>query len=174
MSSIDHNPLQFINVAHLQLLRHPASTTRKGLPASGIHNDGSPVPSTSLRVNTSGMTKENSSMEVRGRDAVSGLPRMIELARREIAEAINPVLLQIIQTVKSVLEETPPELAADIIDKGIVMAGGTSTLQNLDKLMTRMTGVVCHVAEDALLCVVRGTGVAIENIELYKRSVSRK
>lgn len=116
----------------------------------------------------------SNSMEVRGRDTVSGLPRMVELTSQEIAGAITPTLHQIIVTVKSVLEETPPELAADIIDKGIVMAGGTSLLRNFDKLMTSMTGVVCHVAEDPLLCVVRGTGVALENIELYKRSVGRK
>jgi rod shape-determining protein MreB len=114
------------------------------------------------------------SMEVRGRDTVSGLPRMVELSSPEIAEAIMPTLHQIIVTVKGVLEETPPELAADIIDKGIVMAGGTSLLRNFDKLMTEMTGVVCHVAEDPLLCVVRGTGVALENIDLYKRTVLRK
>jgi len=113
-------------------------------------------------------------MEVRGRDTVSGLPRMVELTSHEIAEAITPTLHQIIVAVKGVLEETPPELAADIIDKGIVMAGGTSLLRNFDKLMTSMTGVVCHVAEDPLLCVVRGTGVALENIELYKRSVGKK
>ncbi len=113
-------------------------------------------------------------MEVRGRDTVAGLPRMIELTRAEITDAISPVLHQIISAVKGVLENTPPELAADIIDKGIVMAGGTSLLRNLDKLMTQMTGVVAHVAEDPLLCVVRGTGVAMENIELYKRSISKK
>lgn len=114
------------------------------------------------------------SMEVRGRDSLSGLPRMITLTSAEVTEAITPTLYQIIGAVKGVLEETPPELAADIIDKGIVMAGGTSTLRNMDKLMTQMTGVVCHVADDALLCVVRGTGVALENIELYKRSISKK
>jgi rod shape-determining protein MreB len=113
-------------------------------------------------------------MEVRGRDAINGLPRMIELTSAEVTEAITPTLHQIIACVKSVLENTPPELAADIIDKGIVMAGGTSLLRNFDKLMTQMTGVVCHVADDPLLCVVRGTGVALENIELYKRSISRK
>ncbi len=118
----------------------------------------------------SGMT----SMEVRGRDTVSGLPRMVELTSGEISEAITPTLHQIIVAVKGVLEETPPELAADIIDKGIVMAGGTSLLRNFDKLMTHMTGVVCHVSEDPLLCVVRGTGVALENIDLYKRTVARK
>ncbi|OGG24650.1 rod shape-determining protein [Candidatus Gottesmanbacteria bacterium RIFCSPLOWO2_01_FULL_43_11b] len=118
---------------------------------------------------------ENSeSMEVRGRDAITGLPRMVTLTAREATEAIAPVLHQIIGAVKAVLENTPPELAADIIDKGIVMAGGTSLLRNFDKLMTQMTGVPAHVAEEPLLCVVRGTGVAIENIELYKRSISRR
>lgn len=113
-------------------------------------------------------------MEVRGRDALTGLPRLIELTRIEVHEAIRPVLLQMVAAVKSALEQTPPELAADIIDKGIVMAGGTSLLCNLDALFTRETGVVCHVADDPMLCVVRGTGVAIENIALYKRSISKK
>ncbi len=141
-------------------------------PKGGVHqpqassSHGSPIGS--------GMTRDALKMEVRGRDAITGLPRMLEFPASEVTEAMTPVLHQIIAAVKAALEETPPELAADIIDKGIVMAGGTSTLHNLDKLMTQMTGVVCHVAEDALLCVVRGTGVAIENIELYKRSISKR
>ena len=72
------------------------------------------------------------------------------------------------------LEDTPPELAADIIDKGIIMSGGTSLLRNFDKLMTEETGVPAHVAEEALLCVVRGTGLVLENIELWKRSITTK
>lgn len=113
-------------------------------------------------------------MEIRGRDNVSGLPRTIEVSEIQINEAIKQTLLDIIQAVKGVLEQTPPELASDIIDKGIVMSGGTSLLKNFDKLMTQITGVPCIVAEDSLLCVVRGTGVALENIELYKRSISKK
>jgi len=113
-------------------------------------------------------------MEIRGRDTVTGLPRAIELTEIQVSEALFPVLQEMITGIKKVLEDTPPELASDIIDKGIVMSGGTSLLHNFDKLMTHMTGVPCHVAEDALLCVVRGTGVALENIELYKRSISRK
>lgn len=113
-------------------------------------------------------------MEVRGRDAASGLPRIISITSKEITEAIYPLLMQIINAVKSVLEETPPELGADIIDKGIVLSGGTSLLRNFDQLMTKITGVPCHIAEDSLLCVVRGTGVALENIELYKRSITKK
>ena len=113
-------------------------------------------------------------MEIKGRDTVTGLPRTIELTEIQINEAINPVLIQIVGAVKGVLEQTPPELASDIIDKGVVMSGGTSLIKNFDKLMTKLTGVPCHVAEDALLCVAKGTGVALENIELYKRSISKK
>lgn len=122
----------------------------------------------------SGMTKVVETMEVRGRDAITGLPRIIQLTRAETTQAIAPVLHLVINAIKSVLEETPPELAADIIDKGIVMAGGTSLLRNFDKLVTQMTGVPAHIADEPLLCVVRGTGVAIENIELYIRSISKK
>lgn len=118
--------------------------------------------------------KDEQKMEVRGRDSISGLPRTIELAKREVSEAIFPVLNQIIGAIKGVLEKTPPELASDIIDKGIVLSGGTALLRNLDKLITKLTGVPCHVAEDPLLGVVRGTGVAMENIELYKRSISKR
>lgn len=121
-----------------------------------------------------GKKAEEKKLEIRGRDTVSGLPRTIELTEAQVNEAIKPVLMDIISVVKGVLEQTPPELASDIIDKGIVMTGGTSLLQNFDKLMTQVTGVPCHVAEDPLLCVVKGTGVALENIELYKRSISKK
>lgn len=118
--------------------------------------------------------EDSKKVEIRGRDSITGLPRTIELTEEMVNEAITPVLMDIIQAVKKVLEQTPPELASDIIDKGVVMSGGTSLLRNLDKLMTKVTGVPCHVAEDSLLCVVRGTGVALENIELYKRSIARK
>jgi rod shape-determining protein MreB and related proteins len=117
---------------------------------------------------------EQKKVEIKGRDSISGLPRSVELTEEAVNEAIQPVLMNIIQAVKKVLEQTPPELASDIIDKGVVMAGGTSLLHNFDKLMTKITGVPCHVAEDPLLCVVRGTGVALENIELYKKSIARK
>ncbi len=113
-------------------------------------------------------------MEVRGRDTINGLPRTLVLDETTVNEAIKPVLMEIVKGVKEVLEQCPPELASDIIDKGIVMSGGTSLLVNFDKLMTEMTGVPCHVAEDSLLCVARGTGVAMENIELYKRTINRK
>lgn len=121
-----------------------------------------------------GPAKNTNKMEIRGRDTITGLPRSIELNEEQINEAINPVLLDIVAAVKGVLEQTPPELASDIIDKGVVMSGGTSLLKNFDKFVTKLTGVPCHLAEDPLLCVARGTGVALENIELYKRSIARK
>jgi len=81
-------------------------------------------------------------------------------------------LVQIINCIKSVLEKTPPELSSDIIDRGIVMTGGSSQLRNLDRLISTATGLSCHVAEDPLSCVVYGTGTALENIEHWKRVVS--
>ena len=113
-------------------------------------------------------------LEISGRDLVFGLPRTVVLTSDEVTEAIKPVLTQIIGAVKGVLEDTPPELAADIIDKGIIMSGGTSSLRNFDKLMTEETGVPSHTADEPLLCVVRGTGLVLENIELWKRSVTTK
>jgi rod shape-determining protein MreB len=113
-------------------------------------------------------------VEISGRDLVFGLPRTISVTSSDITKALRPPLLQIVGTVKAVLEDTPPELAADIIDKGIVMSGGTSLLRNFDRLLTTETGVPAHVAEDAMLCVVRGTGVVMENIELWKRNIITK
>ena len=121
-----------------------------------------------IQVGSAIPTAKDVKMEVRGRDAASGLPRMLEVTGKEVNEAIMPVLTHIVNSVKEVLEQTPPELGADIIDKGIVLAGGTSLLRQLDTFMTKLTGVPCHVAEEPLLCVVRGTGVALENIGLYK------
>jgi rod shape-determining protein MreB and related proteins len=118
--------------------------------------------------------KEVKRMMIKGRDSVTGMPREFELTSNDVTAAINRPLMQIVSVVKAVLEEIPPELSSDIIDKGIVLSGGSSQLNNFDRLLTEETGVPCHVAEDPLLCVVRGTGVALENIELYKRSLSRR
>ena len=113
-------------------------------------------------------------MEISGRDVVFGLPRTVIVTSDDVTEAIQAPLMQIISAIKAVLEDTPPELASDIIDKGIVMSGGTSLLRNFDKLITTETGVPSHVAEDALYCVVKGTGLVMENIELWKRSLTTK
>ncbi len=113
-------------------------------------------------------------LEVKGRDSLLGLPKIINVTSTEVTEAIRAPLSAIIAMIKEVLEETAPELSSDIIDKGVVMSGGTSLLRNFDQLLTQELGVSCHVAEDPLFCVVRGTGIALENIELYKRSITRK
>lgn len=113
-------------------------------------------------------------MEVRGRDALSGLPRTVEITSDEVTEAISDVTGKIISAVKGVLGQIPPELASDIIDKGIVMSGGTSLLRNLDRLLTDSLGVPASLAENPLLCVALGTGMALENLDLYKRSVSKR
>lgn len=113
-------------------------------------------------------------LEVSGRDQVLGLPRTIMLGSSSVTEAIRPAILQIIGAIKGVLEDTPPELASDIIERGITMSGGTSLLRNLDRFIVEETGVPAHLAEDPLLCVVRGTGIALENLDLYKRSITKK
>lgn len=127
-----------------------------------------------IKIGSATKLKKEDKLEISGRDLVFGLPRSITISSNEVTEAIKPTLLQIIGAVKGVLEDTPPELAADIIDKGIVMSGGTSLLRNFDKLLTDQTGVPSHVAEDAMLCVVKGTGVVMENIDLWKRSITTK
>jgi rod shape-determining protein MreB and related proteins len=127
-----------------------------------------------LKIGSATKLLKEEKLEVSGRDLVFGLPRSITVTSTDVTEAMRPTLMQIINNVKSVLEDTPPELAADIIDKGIVLSGGTALLRNLDKLMTEETGVPVHVADEPLLCVVRGTKLVLENIELWKRSVTTK
>lgn len=118
--------------------------------------------------------KQEKTMSIKGRDAATGLPKEVELNSGEIYQALEPALAKIVKVIKDVLEEVPPELAADIIDKGVVMTGGTSTLRNLDGLIRESTGVPASVAEEPLLCVVNGIGVALENLDLYKRSLGGK
>ncbi len=113
-------------------------------------------------------------MEIRGRDLMSGLPKTVSLRSTEITAAIADELDEIIRAIKSVLHETPPELAADIMDKGIVMTGGGSLLRNIDELVLQETGVPAYIAEDALLCVAKGTGIALEHLDVYKRSIMSK
>lgn len=110
-------------------------------------------------------------IEVRGRDLIAGLPKTIRVSANEITEAIQDELREIINTIKKVLQETPPELAADVIDKGMILSGGGALLRNIDQLITKTTGVPCYVADEPLLCVVKGTGVALEHLDIYKRTI---
>lgn len=110
-------------------------------------------------------------MDVRGRDMVTGLPKTIVITSNDVTEAIQKELEGIVTAVKSVLYNTPPELSADVIDKGIVLSGGSGQLRNLDQLISRATGVAVYVADDTQMCVVKGTGITLDNLEAYKRSI---
>ncbi len=117
---------------------------------------------------------ERGSMEVRGRDLVEGLPKTIEITNKEVVDAISSELKEIVKAIKAVLQETPPELSADIINRGMILSGGGALLNKMDELVTKATGVPAYVADEPLLCVVKGTGVALENLEVYKRSIMSK
>jgi len=118
--------------------------------------------------------EEELTMIIKGRDFVSGLPRTTEIGTNEIVKAIDNELRDIIKAIKAVLQETPPELSADIIDQGIIMTGGSSQLANLPELIYRRTGVEARLAKDALYCVAKGTGIALEHLDTYKKSIIAK
>ena len=113
-------------------------------------------------------------MGVKGRDLVSGLPRTVEFKTNEIVQAINRELREMMNAIRKVLQETPPELASDIIDNGIILTGGTSQLRNMPELVFRRTGVEAKLATDAYYCVARGTGVALKHLDTYKKSILSK
>lgn len=127
-----------------------------------------------IKIGTALPEKENKTIEIRGRDLVSGLPRNIKVSSAEVCEAISDTLVEIIQTIKQVLRETPPELSADIMNKGMILAGGGSLLKNLSELIAKSTGVPCSLSDDPLLCVAKGTGVMLENLDIYKKSIMSK
>ena len=114
---------------------------------------------------------EEEVMEIKGRDMINGLPRTVTTSTNEIVEAIADELKEIIRAVKNVLQETPPELASDIIDKGMVMTGGTALLRNMDAYISGAVGVPCYLAEDPLLSVAKGTGIALDHLDSYKKSI---
>lgn len=113
----------------------------------------------------------NLTVDVRGRDQITGLPRNVTVSSLEIAQAIQDLLMTIVGTVRTVLEKTPPELASDIIDRGIVLTGGGSLLRNVDRLISQELGIPCQVAENPLDCVAIGAGIALEHWELIERSL---
>jgi rod shape-determining protein MreB len=109
--------------------------------------------------------------DVKGRDMISGLPKTLQISSDDTTEALQHDLEGLINAVKDVLHRTPPELSADVMEKGIIMSGGSSQLRNLDELVSQATGVPCYVADEPLLCVAKGTGIALENLDSYKRSI---
>ncbi len=127
-----------------------------------------------IKIGTALPEKDEKFLEIRGRDLILGLPRTIKISSNEVCEAISDVLTEITQAVKMVLRETPPELAADIMDKGMVLAGGGALLRNIDERISQSTGVPCFLAEEPILCVAKGTGVVLENLEVYKKSIASK
>lgn len=127
-----------------------------------------------IQVGSAVPVDEELSMQVKGRDFVLGLPRTIELKTNDVVKAIGKELREMVKAVKDVLQETPPELSSDIIDKGIIMTGGSSQLRNFPELMFRRTGVKAVLAKDAYFCVAKGTGVALEHLDTYKKSIIAK
>lgn len=124
-----------------------------------------------ITIGSAVMQEESVQLAIRGRDMASGLPKELVISSHEVTEALRDPLDEVLQAIKYVLQDTPPELAADVIDTGIVVSGGGALLKNIDQLITRATSVPCYIADDPLVCVVKGAGAALENIESYKRSV---
>jgi len=126
------------------------------------------------KIGTAVPTEEEMKIMIKGRDYVTGLPRSVKITSNEIAKAIDDDLRSMIQAIKDVLQQTPPELAADIIDNGITLTGGSAQLRNLPDLIYRRTGVKAVVADDPLYCVVRGTGLMLDHLDTYKRAIITK
>ncbi len=127
-----------------------------------------------IRIGSAVPVSEELVMPVKGRDLVSGLPRTIDLKTNEVVQAMSRELREMMNAIRKVLQETPPELASDIIDNGIILTGGTSQLRNLPELVFRRTGVAAKLADDAYFCVARGTGIALKHLDMYKRSIITK
>lgn len=127
-----------------------------------------------INIGSAVAVNEDIKAPIRGRDFLTGLPRTIEISTNQIVSAIDNELKQIVKAVRDVFQETPPELAADIIDQGIIMTGGTSQLRNLPELIYRKTGVKASTAENPLFCVVNGTGIALDHLDTYKKSIITK
>ena len=147
----------------------------------GLRSGTLPVPlivglaeATKIAIGTAMPEKEKSEFKIRGRDLISGLPKDVNLTSNEISEAINPLLVEIASSVQTVFNETPPELVADVMEKGIIISGGSAGLKNIDEFFKRMLGVPAYVAEDSILCVAKGSGIILEHLDVYKRTLLQK
>jgi len=127
-----------------------------------------------IKIGTALYQRKENFFEVRGRDLISGLPRNIKISSNELISPLKSVIQDIIEAIKQVLRSTPPELAADIMDKGMILTGGGALLRNVDRLIAQATGVPCFVGEEPLYCVVKGIGVVLENLDIYKKSLMSK
>jgi rod shape-determining protein MreB len=127
-----------------------------------------------IKIGTALPEKEQKEIEIRGRDLISGLPKNIKIFSNEVCEAISDTLSEIIQAIKITLRETPPELSADIMNKGMVLTGGGSLLGNLPALIEKSIGIPVILADDPMLCVAKGTGIILENLDVYKKVLMAK
>ncbi|MDP3646341.1 MAG: rod shape-determining protein, partial [bacterium] len=127
-----------------------------------------------IQIGSAVPVEEELTMTIKGRDHLTGLPRSIELGTNEIVRAIGKELRTMVNAMKDVLQDTPPELASDIIDNGIIMTGGSSLLRNFSELVFRRTGVKARVAKDAPFCVAKGTGEALKHLDTYKKAIISK
>jgi rod shape-determining protein MreB len=127
-----------------------------------------------IKIGSAVPVEEELSMTIKGRDFLSGLPRSTEIKTNEIVKAIGRELRDMVKAIRDVLQETPPELSADIIDNGIVMTGGSSQLRNFPELVFRRTGVKATLADDSIYCVAKGTGIALEHLDVYKKAIIAK
>ena len=127
-----------------------------------------------VKIGTALPEKTEAVMEIRGRDLMQGLPKTINISSNEIAQAIEEPLLEIIQVIKTLLRDTPAELSADVMDKGMILSGGGGLIRNLDQYISQSIGVPCFIADDPLTCVARGTGIVLDSLDVYKRSILSK
>jgi len=127
-----------------------------------------------IKIGTALPEKEEKKLSIRGRDLILGLPRNIEVSSNEVCEAISDTLVDIIQVIKLVLRETPPELSADVMDKGMVLSGGGALIRNIPELIAQATGVPCILSEEPMHCVAKGAGVVLENLDVFKKSIMSK
>lgn len=127
-----------------------------------------------IAIGTAIPEKEKREFKIRGRDLISGLPKDLALTSNEVSEAINPLLMDIVTSVQGVFNETPPELVADVMEKGIILSGGSAGLRNIDEFFKRLIGVPTYVAEESILCVAKGTGIILGHLDVYKRTLLQK
>jgi rod shape-determining protein MreB len=127
-----------------------------------------------INIGTAVRVQAEDSIEIKGRDLTTGLPKTITMVSNETADSLNDHLREILQMTKQVLEMTPPELCSDIMDRGIVISGGGAHLRNIAELVMRATGVPARVADDPQFCVARGTGIVLDNLDTYKKSIGAK
>lgn len=127
-----------------------------------------------IAIGTALPSRQKIEYQIRGRDLISGLPKDLVINSNEIADALNPLLMDIASAVQGVFNDTPPELVADVMEKGIIVSGGGAGLRSIDEFFKRLLGVPAYIAEDSILCVAKGSGIILEHLDVYKRTLLQK